>query len=628
MAATPSAAPAHPLLRFFRFLGSVQFTLVLLVWAIVAMIAGTLIESRLGGDAGRIAAQESVYQAFWFDAMLWLLMVNLIVAVVNRFPLKRHHASFVVVHTSLVVIGIGAWVTRHSGYEGQLWVSEGQSSQSILTDKSEITLAGDGVDEAFPAPARAGGAPLRSAGDGAPSLLVTGLVADGILSDELTGGGPGDPPGLRFHLTASAAAGGGHSDDWLWAGAAEHSRLDYRMFVIEILPLADPAAFAARAAAQPASQRGYEVVIDGGEAFAPLSIALPAQLGQTLACGDGTTVTALRFAERPTIGPDGIVESAGARLNPAVQVEIVRAGQVQKHTAYSGMPEARIYKPQDEAPLVEAVRLLAPEGASTRPTLSFLIDPAGVLHVQASGPDGRAAARPLALDEAVELPGSASGITIRAGEFLPHAGLEKVVRQPAPGESGRRLASLEIGAEGRSERAWVPFGGQVPVELAGQRWLLGYRQQQIPLPFALHLDDFKIDFHPGSREPSEYSSMVRASALDGATPPLETRISMNRPLDYLGFRLFQSSYRDLDQNGDDETTILSVNYDPGAVVVYWGIGIMIVGIAWFALGDGRKKGRNGRDAHQAAPAGQAAGSPCSAPASASATRTASPELVS
>jgi cytochrome c biogenesis protein ResB len=64
-------------------------------------------------------------------------------------------------------------------------------------------------------------------------------------------------------------------------------------------------------------------------------------------------------------------------------------------------------------------------------------------------------------------------------------------------------------------------------------------------------------------------------------------ISMNRPLDEAGFRLFQSSYR-LGGGGRPDATILSVSYDPGVPVVYTSFALIVVGIAWYVQAGRRR----------------------------------------
>jgi cytochrome c biogenesis protein ResB len=53
------------------------------------------------------------------------------------------------------------------------------------------------------------------------------------------------------------------------------------------------------------------------------------------------------------------------------------------------------------------------------------------------------------------------------------------------------------------------------------------------------------------------------------------KISMNNPLKYRGYSLFQSSYIP----GPTDTTVLSVRNDPGTPLVYTGFLIVILGVA-------------------------------------------------
>ena len=80
-----------------------------------------------------------------------------------------------------------------------------------------------------------------------------------------------------------------------------------------------------------------------------------------------------------------------------------------------------------------------------------------------------------------------------------------------------------------------------------------------PLPFAIGLDDFTIEYHHGSMMPSGYRSSV---TVDGE-PHV---ISMNNILKHKGYRFYQADY-----DADGSGSILAVNYDP------WGTGITYAG---------------------------------------------------
>jgi len=53
---------------------------------------------------------------------------------------------------------------------------------------------------------------------------------------------------------------------------------------------------------------------------------------------------------------------------------------------------------------------------------------------------------------------------------------------------------------------------------------------------------------------------------------------MNNTLVHRGFKFFQSSFRRPPMRGGPETTILSVNRDPGHLVVYVGSSFLVLGL--------------------------------------------------
>ena len=101
---------------------------------------------------------------------------------------------------------------------------------------------------------------------------------------------------------------------------------------------------------------------------------------------------------------------------------------------------------------------------------------------------------------------------------------------------------------------------------------LEFGSRVVRLPFALKLRDFRLKRYPGSMAPSSYASEV--TVLDGQRS-FDYRIYMNHPLDYRGYKFFQSSY-----DPDEQGTILSVNDDPGKWPTYLGYILLALGLIW------------------------------------------------
>ncbi len=93
------------------------------------------------------------------------------------------------------------------------------------------------------------------------------------------------------------------------------------------------------------------------------------------------------------------------------------------------------------------------------------------------------------------------------------------------------------------------------------------------LPFTVRLDDFQMDYYPGTRRPAAYRS--RITVTDAAGHEQSALIEMNRPFERAGYRLFQSSYQ---VSRGREMSVLAVSKDPGQTVVFWGYYLLVLGM--------------------------------------------------
>jgi len=135
----------------FRFLSDLRLAAVILAVFAVASGVGTWIESHYANigslETGRVAAFHLVYDAAWFNALLGLLFVNLLMNLIRRILRGRRPAGFLLVHVGMLLILAGAGVTRWWGYEGVLRIREGQAGNMVAS--SEVfAVAAVGSDEA------------------------------------------------------------------------------------------------------------------------------------------------------------------------------------------------------------------------------------------------------------------------------------------------------------------------------------------------------------------------------------------------------------------------------------------------------------------------------------------------
>jgi len=110
-------------------LASLKLTVVLLLVLAGVLSIGTIFESLRGAEAAR-----AVYYAPWFLALEGLFGLNLLAALVERWPRNKWRIGFALTHASLLLILAGALMTAVFKIEGRLPIWEGQSSNVVYRD--------------------------------------------------------------------------------------------------------------------------------------------------------------------------------------------------------------------------------------------------------------------------------------------------------------------------------------------------------------------------------------------------------------------------------------------------------------------------------------------------------------
>lgn len=106
----------------------------------VAMATGTFIESKYNTDTARIM----VYNAWWFEAIMFFFIVNFI-GNIKRYQLwKKEKWATLIMHLSWIFIIVGAFVTRYISHEGMMPIREGETANEIFSDKTFLTIFVDG----------------------------------------------------------------------------------------------------------------------------------------------------------------------------------------------------------------------------------------------------------------------------------------------------------------------------------------------------------------------------------------------------------------------------------------------------------------------------------------------------
>jgi len=209
-------------LRIADTLGSLRLGVALIAALGAACVLATFYESRHGTPA----AQRDFYQTDWFAALLVLLGVNILFAVIRKYPWSRHQAGFLIAHVGILVLLAGSLVSLRLGLDGRLALYEGEEGDrlSLPAKALHVALPGHQVHASFPLDvARLPRTERRlEVAGGSATLVVEEALSHARVSETLEEG-EGGAPAVHFVLQGSF---GGH-DAWLVAGDPDRAHLDF-----------------------------------------------------------------------------------------------------------------------------------------------------------------------------------------------------------------------------------------------------------------------------------------------------------------------------------------------------------------------------------------------------------------
>ncbi|MCX7548138.1 cytochrome c biogenesis protein CcsA [Xanthomarina sp. F1114] len=120
----------------YRFFSSSILALLLLLIFAVAMATATFMENDYGTDTAWI----KIYDALWFE----LVMVGLALCfLANTFKYnlwRKEKWAVLLFHLAFIIVIIGAGITRYDSYGGIMRIREGQSSNTIISDKNYLQV--------------------------------------------------------------------------------------------------------------------------------------------------------------------------------------------------------------------------------------------------------------------------------------------------------------------------------------------------------------------------------------------------------------------------------------------------------------------------------------------------------
>ena len=134
--------------RSLRVLASLRLSVVVMVTIGAICAYATFYEMRHGTPA----VQRDFYQTSWFAFLLGLLGLNVLAAMVNRWPWSKHHVGFLAAHVGILLVLVGSVVSLYRGLDSNMALYEGETSDrvSLLEPSLQVHVPGLGVSGTFP----------------------------------------------------------------------------------------------------------------------------------------------------------------------------------------------------------------------------------------------------------------------------------------------------------------------------------------------------------------------------------------------------------------------------------------------------------------------------------------------
>jgi cytochrome c-type biogenesis protein CcsB len=121
-------------MKHLKFFISPAFMGILFLLFAGAMAAATFFEN----DFGSSAAYSMVYNTWWFEMILLLLIVNLVGQLIVFKLYQRSKLPGFLFHFSFILMILGAGITRYFGWEGTMHISEGEEQSVCYSNEKYI----------------------------------------------------------------------------------------------------------------------------------------------------------------------------------------------------------------------------------------------------------------------------------------------------------------------------------------------------------------------------------------------------------------------------------------------------------------------------------------------------------
>lgn len=562
----------------FKFFASLPLAIAVLVTLMGVLAAGTFIESAHGTEAARLL----IYQSWWFGLVLLILGLNLAAAAFDRIPWQVRHVGFVLTHAGIIMILIGSWWTQKTMIDGQMSIAENETEFRITLPDPLLYVYSGAQDRTWYVDLKKhpfaweGNEPVREANDGEELPLNITVLADypkARMNEEIAAAEKASAGAAAVKVKLKNA----FMEQTEWLLEKDPDQSEKQMGPVKLLFSQD---WLKDSAAQKTNPTNYlEFQFQDKTVQIPVTpdLKLPAQKSLEDVPYQIKITRVLRNAavegKKLIEQPEGPGENAGAGKNPAVEFILTGKGIEEKHTVFAKFPDFPTVHGMKPSAAGVRVFYRLPEAGSTGEVheVRFIKKDEKLFCQIREGL--KVTTQEVEIGKEIQT-GWMGGLTVTAQEYLSSASLKRSFTPEEPNsENPAYIPAVKVRVQDKT--LWLRQGVREDLEINGHPVILMYGQKRIPAGFKILLKDFRLEKYAGTNNPAAFESDVQLQdELRGVKK--DATISMNKPLIYRGYRIYQSGYSQ--PEGEPEISIFSVGKDPGVPLKYAGAIVMIAGI--------------------------------------------------
>ncbi len=517
-------------IKYYRkvelFFGNVKFAVIIILVFACVLGYGTFMESYHGTEY----ANRLIYKSFPFMMLQFLMFLSILFATLIRLPPKKHLYGFYTIHSGLIILFLGSFITYQAGVDGSITLGPNIPAREIQLGAEELIIE-------FPS-------------NGKQVTVDLPFVAwEKELKMEYEG--------IKLQKFLPFA-----EDELSW------------------IPI--------KIKTSGQSSARYRLYNDNFGEFFTLTLHPDSDFNNTLQMG----LLNVHYMPKELEGcfstnhPDGLIVwngQTGECMSPAPKELKKKKGVSGKYIVELTFDDKTLQFMPEMSPLPLDQKMELDESSPYRVFSKKLFEKSPHLFLFGEGAayfdkkTQRWSAYKISLNNEIPLPWM--GFKIRLLEFREDAYPTMTPRYVKPvQENGQTikgdLKAIEVKID--DQLFWVKSDRPISYNRGEDKVIFKIVKKTIMLPYEIVLDRFKMDTDPGTATPASFESFV--TLFRGNAGSSKHHVFMNNPLKYQDFTFYQASYYQTDQG--PYGSVLSVNYDPGRPWKYLGSFLLVFGSIW------------------------------------------------